>query len=92
MQITIFYTAQIKSITGKSDELLKLTGSSSLVEVLNERCNIYGDQFRMLIFTAEETIRPSLVISINNEQVIPGKETILKDGDEIILLSPIAGG
>ena len=65
-------------------------------DVLHELCDIYGEDFRKMIFDPEtQTINRHIRILINGRHYshLPEKlNTRLQDGDEVFLFPPIAGG
>lgn len=92
MQIKIKYNAQLKKEAGIGDEVLNLQSGQSFDDLLNIISDKHSNGFRNVIFDDQNRRRRSL-LTIRNGTQINGEETLkLNDGDEILLMSPIAGG
>ncbi|MCX7664234.1 MAG: MoaD/ThiS family protein [Gemmataceae bacterium] len=44
------------------------------------------------LFLENDQIAPSIMVVLNNEQVLPTSHPVLKDKDEVLLLPAISGG
>ena len=52
----------------------------------------YGKTFRHIVFDDSGDVRLSMIILVNGSTIKTNKPPELHDGDEIALLTPIAGG
>ncbi len=94
MKLLVEYTGQLRSAIGRAEETVELPSEvtvSALAEYLGSRCN---EPARQHLLTASGHMQPSLLIAINGT-AHPARQaatTLLRDGDRIVLLPPIAGG
>ena len=92
MHVTIHYFAQVRQAAGVESEELKLDDGSDVAAALSELAGRHGDGFRALVLDPQGAVRPSLVTLVNGAPIPHGQQPPLSDGDEISLLSAIAGG
>jgi len=92
VQLTIHYFAQVRQAAGVESEQLALDDGVDVPAVLTELAARHGDDFRALVLDPQGGVRPSLVTLVNGVPAPHGKGQALSDGDEISLLSAIAGG
>jgi len=93
MNVTIDYVAQIKSAAGTDHETVVVPAGMTLKALLAERAGHFGEAFSTLVFGAGGANRPSLIVALNDEQVDTETTPILlKEGDCLTLLTPMAGG
>ena len=92
MKIKAEYTAQLKVITGVSMEHYDISANSGLLQLIKVISDKHGEKFRDFVLTGDGLIMPSIMISINNEQVYAEDSIYLKENDTVSFLSPMAGG
>ena len=92
MKVSLVYFAQIRQAAGTESEILELPDGADLAAAVAEAAARHGAAFRTLTLDKDGAVRPSLLVTINNGLAPRGKRIILRDGDEISLMSPIAGG
>ena len=92
MTLLLEYHAQIRQITGKSTESLELPPNATLRQAIDALFQQYGDDLRTFLATPDGELRPSIVLILGDRQVRWTDPAALKDGDHLLLLSPIAGG
>ncbi len=94
MNIRIVYRGQIKQRTGRSHEDLEVQPGHSLENLLLEIRGRYGREVDAMLFDEQGNFRKMIMIVLNGTQLQAEdlEVTILKEGDEIMLMSPIAGG
>ncbi|MDN5213656.1 MoaD/ThiS family protein [Fulvivirgaceae bacterium BMA12] len=92
MQIKMKYSAQLKREAGISEELVDLQPDQSFDHLLATIANQHSIGFRNVIFDDQNSRRKSLLIIQNGRQVNSEETLKLNNGDEILLMSPIAGG
>lgn len=91
MRIIVKYSAQLRQMAGTACEELELSTNCELAGAL-ERLVEQRTALRPFLFDSTGGLRPSLLLCLGAEQVQPARCRPLKDGDELSLLSPIAGG
>ena len=91
MKIKIKYTAQLKKEAATGEEWKDMEASVEIEELLKELSKGKNEKFKDILFDENNHRRQSILVIHNNEQV-PGQVMELKENDEILLMSPIAGG
>ena len=92
MDIKIYYKGQLSMYVDSSIENITLESPRSLLDLIRNLSAKKDREFRNLIFDSQNKLRGSLMIAINNNQVVELSETIIDKDCEITLLPPIAGG
>jgi molybdopterin converting factor small subunit len=92
MQVTVWYMAQLKQAAGKASEQLELDNPCTLRELAQRLADRHGESLRRLLFDPGGALQPTNLFFVGDTQVQPADSLQLKDGDEITILSPIAGG
>ncbi|MEM2249344.1 MAG: MoaD family protein [Candidatus Bathyarchaeia archaeon] len=82
-----------EAVKGESAEV-SIVGGSTVEDVLKHLCDKFGEPLRSLIFKNGKSIAGNLIIFVNGRNIltINGVKTVLRDGDQIILSTPVAGG
>ncbi len=94
MKLRVQYTAQLRTAAGRPEEEVDLPEGSTLASLLAHLARRLDEGAATHLLAAEGHIRPSLLIVIN-ATVIPAdaaNSTMLRPGDVVLLLPPIAGG
>jgi molybdopterin converting factor small subunit len=89
MLVTVKYSAQLRQAAGVPREQLDVPSACSIRDLLAAAAR-KNEALRAQLLDSSGAPRPHLLICVGDEQVTAG--TVLKDGDEVTLLSPIAGG
>ena len=92
MTVHLEYHAQIRSFIGKSADTLVLAADTTVQQAIHALLQKYGEDVRGFLTTPEGELRPSILLFLGDRQVRWSVPTPLKDGDQLLLLSPIAGG
>ena len=85
----------LKKIIGRGETEISLPEESDLKALLSHIVDIWGDRLSSQIYEpGTETILPHIRLMINGRDVafLNGMETILHDGDELLMLPPASGG
>ncbi len=81
MKVKVLYFAQFREGTGKTEETVEVSSDSSAGDLLGQIVS----KFHSLA-----GIEKRVAVAVNREVV--KKEARLKEGDEVVFLSPLAGG
>ncbi len=92
MKVSMVYFAQLKDAAGTSSEIVELPDGADLASAVSDAARRHGEAFRKIALDEGGNIRPSLLVTVNGRPAARGAVVELRDGDEISLLSPIAGG
>lgn len=91
IKIKIKYTAQLKKEAATGEEWKDMEASVEIEDLLKELVKGKNEKFQNILFDENNQRRLSILVIHNNEQV-SGKGMKLKENDEILIMSPIAGG
>jgi molybdopterin converting factor small subunit len=91
MMVTIQYLAQMRHAAGTTSEQVETAEGSAARHLVETLATVRGDPLRAALLTPEGTLRPSVLLFVADRQV-GADDVALHDGDEIVVLSPIAGG
>lgn len=91
MLITIHYSAQARSLTGKASETVELDAPRPVGEVLLRLVDKHA-ALRRLLLGDDGSPHPSLLLFVGDEQVQPRGDRLLQAGEVLTILPPIAGG
>ena len=92
MEVRVEYFAQIKKTIGKAHEWVSLTSPPVLDHLLRLLYERNSPEFRSIVFDEKGNVLPSVMISLNYEQIEHGCAWPLKQGDTVSILSPMSGG
>lgn len=92
MNITIKYFAQVKKEAGAGSETLELEEAIRLQECVKFLSVNKSKAFNEMLYDESGAYRDSVILIINNDQVRYEENPELKAGDELMIMSPIAGG
>jgi molybdopterin converting factor small subunit len=92
MKVTVRYLAQLKQAAGVSGEEIDLPAACTARELVVQLARRRGDALHRLLLDAKGALHPTILLFVGDEQVGADDCALLKDGDVITLLSPVAGG
>jgi len=95
MKIKVHYISLVKSFTKTSQDAFDLKEDASLSDVLDKVAEKYGVPFTQEVYDTERGEMKSTFVAMVNGVLmdqLKGINTILKDGDSIILMSLMTGG
>jgi molybdopterin converting factor subunit 1 len=81
IRVKLLYFGQARDASGKGEEEFTLPDSSSVRDLLRESSAAHSKI---------ETMKRSMQIAVNEEIADPGR--LLRDGDVVAFLPPVAGG
>ena len=92
MQIHIKYFAQIKSKAGKPSEVLELESGATLQGCIKKLSKENDHGINDILYDESGVYRDAVILVINNQQTRYAENPKMNDGDELMIMSPIAGG
>ena len=94
MTITVKFIGALRRISGVNELALDSKKNTSVKELMNEITERMSALKQSLIDQQLEDPRPNTLILVNGREisVLNGLETILKNGDEIVLVPVVHGG
>ena len=85
----------LKRILGKGEFEFTIPEGNTLRELLAELIHQWGDKFSSYVFNEDCTVvLPHIRLMVNGQDIafLNRMETVLKEGDEILILPPASGG
>lgn len=70
----------------------ELRETASVLDLVADLAGQYGDEFRRTVMDENGRSRSSLLIAMNGEATSWASQPALRNGDQVTLLAPIAGG
>ena len=94
MKIRVVFQAQLRTVAGVSESTCECGTDATLFDVLNSLANEHEADLRSHLFAANGSVRPSLLLIVNNAAVSQSQAASyrLSDGDCVTLMPPIGGG
>ncbi len=92
MKVTVHYLAQLRRAAKTGTEEVEIDAPATLPSLLALLVQRHGEELSRLLLDGKGVLQSSLLVFINDEQAAQPEGTLLKDGDQITFLSPIAGG
>ncbi|MGQ9530047.1 MAG: MoaD/ThiS family protein [Candidatus Bathycorpusculaceae bacterium] len=94
MTLTVNFTGAFRTIASKNKLSIKIGEPTSLRDVIKKIVEEIPNLKHVLVDPELEDPRPNALILVNGKEisVLKGLETMLKDGDEIVLIPVIHGG
>jgi molybdopterin converting factor small subunit len=89
MIVNVRYLTQLKQAAGRSAEQVPLEAPCTIAELIP----LLGQRHELLrptLLDAGGGVQRTLLIFVGDEQSAPDR--VLRDGDEVTLMTPIAGG
>ncbi|MFC1920213.1 MoaD/ThiS family protein [Chloroflexota bacterium] len=89
MNIEVLFFGQLRELTEVRSTTLQINNDSSLNDLIEHLCGVYGNAFRNRIDNIQ-----GLRILINGIEYtrLGGLETVVNENDTVVFLPPIAGG
>lgn len=93
--VTVRTILTIKKILGKGEVELSVPEKSTLGELLTTLVNRWGDELAIQLFEPESaSVRPYIRLMVNGRDIafLNRTQTVLQNGDEVLILPPVSGG
>lgn len=94
MTVTVKFLGVLRSASGKGSLAVQVEEAVSVKEIINKIVQELPGLKQALIDRQLENPRPNALILVNRKEisVLKGMETIVSDGDEIVLVPVTHGG
>ena len=90
MQVTVHYFAQLKRAAGVASETVVVEPDATLAQLVQRLAQQHGDAFRALVLDAAGQPQRTLLYAVGDEQA--DLDRVLREGDVVTILAPMAGG
>ena len=88
MKVTFNYFAQIRKAAGAESETVEVSDSTTALAALQTAD--HGAEFQSLLFNESGALHPVILLIVN--EGVSASDTVLNDGDQVQVFSPVAGG
>lgn len=92
MQIRIEYFAQARDAAGISYETIEIDGPTTATDLVSRIASQRGGRLASLLLGPDGQLAPSVMLAVGDRQSGRDDRSLLRDGDEIVVLPPISGG
>ena len=85
----------LKKILGKGEVELSVSEGSTLEELLATMVNRWGEELASHVFEPKsKSVLPHIRLMVNGRDIafLNSMETVLQEGDEVLILPPVSGG
>jgi molybdopterin converting factor small subunit len=89
MNVVVRYLAQLRRLAGRSEERVSLPSPCSVGQLVGLLAAA-NDGLRRALLDDRGGVRAGILVFVGDEQATADRT--LRDGDEVILMTPIAGG
>ena len=90
MQVTVHYFAQLRRAAGCTVERVDVEPGSTIAALFARLGTLHGESVRALLLGSDGTPHPSLLVFVGEQPAELSQP--LRDGDEVTILTPMAGG
>lgn len=91
MKIKVGYSGLARAAAGRGAEEIELPAAADVRMLIAEVARRYGAPMQPLLAMNENCV-PAVLAFVGDLQVSWESPVVLKEGDEVMLLSPISGG
>jgi MoaD family protein len=95
MTVKVRTIGLLRSLFGRAEMDVALPEGGTVADLLASLAKTYGEQVAAhFIEPTQQGGHPPLRVMVNGRDitVLGGRQAVLKDGDELLVLTPIAGG
>ena len=91
MNVTVHYFGQLRNHAGVESESREVA-SGDIMELARSLSEADGEDFQRALLADDGSLRPSVMLLVNESPVQKDALPQLKDGDTLTLMTAIAGG
>jgi len=96
IKVKVHTILDIKKIIGKGEIEIPFPKGSSVREVVAELVGTWGEALKSYLLESDNPVKihPYIRLMVNGRDIafLGGIDTVLEDGDEILILPPVSGG
>lgn len=92
MNIKFIYTSQIALLAKADEETIKMQDSVNIQQAINILLLHKTEDFKQLLLNQAGDLLQAILLIKNGNQIPFNDLSLLNDGDEIMIFSPMSGG
>ena len=92
MQLTIRYETLLKRAAGVAVQTFEVADPCDVREVVRQLAQHACDSVRPMLVDETGQLQPSLLLFVNDQQIVGDCPHTISEGDEVTLMTPISGG
>jgi len=96
MNITLRSVMDIAVVLGAKEQTVEVTADMTVRELLTHLCARYGPRLAALLLQSEHPMElaPNVKVYVNGRGAVflSGLDTVIHDGDDILLMPQVSGG
>jgi len=92
VKIRIKLLGQARAAAGIDCDTLECEHAPSIADVLHALAAKHGPALQRLLLDEHGAPQASVMLFVNDEQVVGGTASILSDDDDVTIMPPISGG
>ncbi len=92
MRIVVQYSAQFSQAAGAARESIDVDAPCTVQQLVLSLASERRSALRALLLDGSSRLRPHVLLCVRDEQIYWDSPSPLRDGDEVLLFSPISGG
>ena len=95
MNIKVHTILTLKKVIGQAEMEVSFPEGSTVAAVLHWMAEKWGEKLSSLLFEPEGgELLPRIRLMVNGRDMgfLDGMSTVLRDGDELLIMPPVAGG
>ena len=92
MKVKVEFSAQMKKAIGQATEEFDLGGAPTVQDLVRQIAMREGDPLKSFLLDEQSDLGSSILLFLNDEQVLWSSPAALSDGDTLTIATPIAGG
>jgi molybdopterin synthase sulfur carrier subunit len=92
VKVTVSFFGQIKAAVGTAECDVEIAAETHVRPLIEQIAADSGAAAGRILLDAEGAPHPSLLVVLNDTQLLPGEDAALQDGDRVTLMPPISGG
>ncbi len=90
--ITLKAYGNLSALAGRKEFCFELSEPTPVTDAVRRFAELGGEPVQRFLFDQSDQLRPGIFVLVNNQFVNWHVPSWLADGDEIIVLPPVAGG
>lgn len=92
MRITVHLLGQLRHLAARDSVSIEVGEGATVSDVVMQVAAGYDEAFRAIVLDAQGALRPSLMVLHNDIPIDKASAPRLREGDQVTLLTAIAGG